>query len=430
MTLSKSLVPVKKKFSNGLTVVFLHTPTDPVSACHLFLPAGAGHESDKLSGVGTLMWALITKGTARVDSRRFAEEVESIGASVSAGATHDYSEISAHAIDDYFPRTLELMAEALFQPSFVEEELTKERTALVAAIRSKRESIFTVANEELNRRLYGKHPYGRPAPGNETTVAALKRDDIVKWHRSVVAPEGAVLAMATSKPASQMIPLIEKLFGPKAWKRSAAKGLIRMAKTASAVKSQRAVLTERFEQAYLLVGYPAPAVATKDYLALKVLNSVLGGGMSARLFQQLREQQGLAYDVGSFYASKQHGSAFVAYMGLQRDKLERAKEGILAAFHDVVTKPVPKDELEQTKAYLKGTYILDHQTNSQRAHYIGWWEALGLGFGYDGKYVAGMNAVTAARVQAAAKSVMGKPPVIVEIHPGKKPSTNGAGTGA
>lgn len=430
MSVSKAAGPLYRRFSNGLTVLYLHTPTDPVSACHLFLPAGAVHESNYLSGVGTLTWALITKGTARRDARRFAEDVEAIGASVSAGVTHDYSEVSCHAIADYFPQTLELMAEALFTPAFSADEAIKERTALLAAIRSKKESIFTVANEELNRRLYGKHPYARPATGQEKSVTRLSAKTVAAWHRSVVAPQGAVLSLATSRPASALLPLVEKLFGPAAWKRASANGLARVGKTSAPAKAQRAILNERFEQAYLLVGYPAPAVSTRDYLALKVLNSVLGGGMSARLFQQLREQQGLAYDVGSFFPSKLHGSAFVAYMGLQRDRMDRAKEGILNAFADVVSKPVPAEELEQTKAYLKGTYILDHQTNSQRAHYLGWWEALGLGYKFDGRYVKELESVSASRVQAAARSVMKQPPVIVEIHPGKKPEARPAETGA
>ena len=422
--------PIRRRFSNGLTVIYLHTPTDPVSACHLFLPAGACHESDYLSGVGTLTWALITKGSKKRDARHFAEDVEAIGASVSAGVTHDYSEVSCHAIADYLPQAVELMAEALFDPVFSQEETLKERTALLAAIRSKKESIFTVANEELNRRLYGKHPYARPATGQEKSVARLTSKSVAAWHRSVVAPNGAVLSIATSRPAASLLPLVEKLFGPSAWKRASARGLARVGKTSSPLRAQRAVLNERFEQAYLLVGYPAPSVSTRDYLALKVLNSVLGGGMSARLFQQLREQQGLAYDVGSFFPSKLHGSAFVAYMGLQRDRMDRAKEGIMSAFADVVSKPVPAQELEQTKAYLKGTYILDHQTNSQRAHYLGWWEALGLGYQFDGTYVRELERVSAARVQSAARSVMQQPPVIVEIHPGKKPAPRPAETGA
>lgn len=411
--------PIRKKLANGLTVVFLHTPTNPVSACHLFIPAGASHESDQRSGIGTLMWALITKGTQKRNSRKFAEDVEAIGASVSAGVTHDYSEISCHAIADYLPRALEMTAEALFQPVFAEEEVTKERTALLAAIRSKKESIFTVANEELNRWLYGSHAYARPSSGHEKSVGGLRRQHLADWHRAITTPTGSVMSIAAAQPASEIFPLIERLFGPKAWKRGTPRGLARLGKTPAAVSARHIILKKRFEQAYLLVGFPAPSVTARDYMPLKVLNAVLGGGMSARLFQDLREQQGLAYDVGSFFPTKLLGSAFVAYMGLQHDKIGRATTGIMDAFKKVTSTAVPRKEVEQTKAYLKGTFILDHQTNSQRAHYAGWWELLGLGYKYDAVYLSKLSKVTSAQVQAAARKVMGKKPVVVEIHPNK-----------
>jgi predicted Zn-dependent peptidase len=410
-----------RRLSNGLTVLVLHTPTDPVSAAHLFIPVGASNENPALGGVSSLGCAVLSKGTHRKNARQLAEEIESVGGSISAGVTHDYVEMSCHAIADYFPRTFTLFAETLLSPAFAEDEVAKERTALLAAIRSKRESIFTLANEELNRRLYGTHAYARPATGTEKTVKPLRSAQLRAWHSSVVAPSGAVLSIATSRPAAEVFRLVDELLGPAAWRKGTPRGRA-VGRTPQHSRAQAVTLREPFEQAYLVVGYPAPPVGSPIYFSLKALNAVLGGGMSARLFQRLREQQGLAYDVGTFYPSKRRGSAFVAYMGLQEENLERAREGMLASFEELHSAPMPEKELEEIKSYLKGTFVLDHQTNSQRAHYVGWWEVLGMGREFDARYLKHLAAVRPKDVLRAAKQIFGQPPIVIEIRPKKKPA--------
>lgn len=419
--MSRHAIPklTARRLSNGLTVLCLHTPTDPVSAAHLFIPVGASDEPASRLGMSALGCALLSKGTVRKSARELAEEIESVGGSVSAGVTHDYMEMSCHAIADYFPRTLSLLAETMFSPAFAEEEVAKEREALLAAIRSKTESIFTLANEELNRRLYGRHPYARPATGTVQTVRPLRSRHLRDWHRRTIAPVGAVLSIATSRPAEDVFRQAEQLFGPAAWPRRKTVAPA-IPNTPQTSRRQFVSRRERFEQAYLVVGYPAPPVTSPLYFPLKALNAVLGGGMSARLFQRLREERGLAYDVGTFFPSKKRGSAFVAYMGLQEDKIEEAKRGMLEAFEELRSAPMDRKELAQVTNYLKGTFILDHQTNSQRAHYLGWWEVLGIGTAFDARYLANLDRVTPAGVLKAAKRIFGQPPVIVEIHPRKR----------
>lgn len=411
-------VPREVRLSNGLTLVHLHTANDPISACHLFIPGGTGQEPQEKLGISTLSWSLLLKGTEKRSARQLAEDIESIGASLGAGATHDYAEISCHAISDYFLQALQIMSEALFTSVFIESEIEKEKAALIAAIRSKKESIFSVASESLNTNLFPNHPYARPSSGYEETVKNLTQYDLLDWRRKTMVPNGAILSVASNLPFDEVLKDVEKFFGPTHWPKS--KKVISFSKKTLLPKKPVYIQkTEHFEQAYLLIGYPAPPVESDDYIPLKVLSAVLGGGMSARLFQQLREKEGLAYDVGAFYASKKHGSAFVSYMGLQASRLKEAKARILLALEDVRKKKIPLRELNEVKNYVKGTYILDHQTNSQRAHYLGWWRTLGLGPTFDGEYIKRLDRVTPAHVLAAAKRVFSKNTVTIEIIPEK-----------
>jgi len=407
------------RLTNGLTLVHLHTKNDPISACHLFLPGGTDREPIQKAGLTTLMWSLLTKGTQTRSARQIAEDIESIGAAIGAGATHDYSEISCHAVSEYFLPALDIMGDALFRPLFAASEVEKEKAALTAGIRSKKESIFTVANEILNQQLYGNHPYSRPSSGTENSVASLSAEDLKQWHSKTMAPQGALLAVASNHPFPQVRKEIEKIFGAACWKKT--KLVPKKSAPTPPIKSTRIVRQkEKFEQAYLLIGYGAPKISSADYVPLKILNALLGGGMSARLFQQLREQEGLAYDVGAFYASKKCGSAFVAYMGLQASKLEDAKKRMLHALKEVMVQPVPKQELTETKNYIKGTFLMDHQTNSQRAHYLGWWKILGLRSDMDKHYIKLVDQVTVKDLHRVAKKILAGKSVTVEIIPDKK----------
>ncbi|MCG3203386.1 MAG: putative zinc protease [Elusimicrobia bacterium] len=407
------------KFSNGLTLIHLHTKSDPISACHLFFPNGTDRESTPKAGVTTLMWSLLSKGTKNRSAQQIAEDIESIGAAIGGGATHDYSEISCHAVSEYFLPAIEIMSEMLFKPAYVPSEVEKEKAALLAGIRSKKENIFTVANETFNTQLYGNHPYARPPTGTVDTVSKLKTKDLLNWHREMVVPQGALLSVASNLSFSEIKSQVEKLFGPSLWKKRQSKLIKKLKKTPSIKSSHSTRLLEKFEQAYLLLGYSAPGITSKDYVPLKILNACLGGGMSARLFQQLREQEGLAYDVGAFYASKKCGSAFVTYMGLQPAKLEEAKSRILKILKEVSSTPVSKQELTETKNYIKGTFLMDHQTNSQRSHYLGWWKILGLGQDFDKRYISLVDKVSPKDIQRVAKKVLRGKSITIEIYPEK-----------
>ncbi len=412
-------LPIQEfQYRNGLTLVHLHTKQDPISACHIFLPGGTSQESESRLGLTTLRWTLLLKGTTRRNAKQLAEDIEMLGGSIGAGATHDYSEVSCHGAATYFPSILKITAEALFHPIFKKEEVTKEKEALIAAIRSKKESIYSMASEQLNKRLYAGHTYSRPNSGVEKTISQMTADDLHVWNKTILSPEGAVLVVASDIPFLKIKTAIDELFGPGVWPKTKTKQK-KIPATKPPKKSSTTQLHEKFEQAYLMMGFPTGSVHSKDYLATKVINAALGGGMSTRLFQELREKEGLAYDVGSFFASKLAGSAFVIHLGLQAANLVKAKKRIEEILRDIQENGIPSDELQLVNNYLKGTYLLDHQTNSQRAHYLGWWRILGKPTRFDRDYIQQINTVTPKHVLATARKIFKQKPIVVEILPRK-----------
>ncbi len=142
--------------------------------------------------------------------------------------------------------------------------------------------------------------------------------------------------------------------------------------------------------------------------------------MSARLFQNLREKEGLAYDVGSMYATRRGLSGFVFYMGLQASRLAEAQKRIMKELEQLKDHKVPDDEIQQTTNYIKGSFILDHQTNSQRAHYLGWWSAVGLPPSYDWDYPEKLSSVNADDLIDVAQRTFSAPFVSVVTRPDRE----------
>ncbi|MFN0118138.1 MAG: M16 family metallopeptidase [Elusimicrobiota bacterium] len=408
------------RFSNGVTIIYSFTEKNPISACHLFLPQGTGTEPLSKSGVTTLLWSLLLKGTKQRTAKEIAELMESRGASIGAGATHDYSEVSCHSISENFPLVLDLFSEVLFEPLFDKQEVEKERRALIAGIQSKKESIYSIASEELNKFLFENHAYSRPSSGIESTVKELSVEDLNDRHQSILSPHGVVLSIATNHTLKLLLPQLTKIFGSEKWKENKKeKKHGKIFETPIPPKSIEFEKSEHFEQAFLMMGFPAAPIASKDYVILKVFNGVLGGGMSTRLFQELREKHGLAYDVGSYYVSKKAGSSWVVYIGLQESRIEEAELKIKEVLNEISSKKIPAKELEEVKSYLKGSFILDHQTSSQIAHYLGWWKILGLRPNFDREYLKKINGVSSQKILTTVKKYLSLPSVTIRILPGK-----------
>jgi zinc protease len=403
--------------SNGLMVLCRQTPTDPISAAHLFIPEGASSEPIGKKGETVLLWSLFLKGTKKRSAKKMAEDIESIGAYLSGGATHDYSEFSCHATSDHFFEAMDLLGEGLLEMVFSQEELEKEKLATLAAIRSKQENIFTVTMESLYHEMFPNHPYGNPSSGTEQDVSVLTKEDLENRYKKILNPTGAVLSIATDKTPEIMQPFLEGLLGERRWPAGSTHPHTDMGSTPKLKNPIAKKNFSSFEQSYVMIGYPAAPATSPEYVALKVMTAILGGGMSRRLFQTLREKEGLAYDVGLFYPSRKWGSSLTFHIGLHHSKIEEAKHSILKLIQELQKDLVPVEELEQVKSNLKGSFILDHQTNSQRSHYLGWWENLGLGAEYDQTYISLIDGITPEQIRRVAQIYFSEPSVTVETWP-------------
>jgi predicted Zn-dependent peptidase len=429
---------------NGLVVLVWENPAADIIATRIFIRAGSRWEKTQQSGLSHLVSAVLTKGTDKLSSYEIADRVESVGASLSADSTTDYFLLGFKTVSADFEEILHLAGDLLRSPSFPTQELDLERRLVMQAIRSQQEQPFTVAFDQLRQIMYREHPYALSGLGTEESVAQLTREDLLHYHQTHFRPDNMVVSLSGRVDPTAAIALVNQVFG--GWK-APPEPLPSLELPALTSAPTRVAIAQETQQSIVMLGYLAPAVGSgsektgkeaetrrhgdtenfsaqnskfkiqtsqptplfQDYAALKLLNSYLGNGLSSRLFVELREKRGLAYEVSAFYPTRLNPAQFVVYMGTAPENTAIALEGLQTEVDRLRTDSLTPEDLQSAKNKILGQYALGKQTNSQIAQIFGWYETLGLGIDFDTRFQEEITAVTLESVQKAAWHYLTEP---------------------
>jgi zinc protease len=398
---------------NGLRFVYGQMEGLPLTTGALFVAAGSRHETPEQAGLANLTAELLLQGTQTRNAEAIADRVETAGASLGVQAAEDYTEFGFSVPSDDLPRILNIIVESLVEPSFPSGEIKKEKASIRASLKSRHDSIFNFTYDALNDSLFGpNHPYGRPVEGRMKGVDRFTRDELVTWHRTYHRPRQAVLSIVGPDDPERISQGVERAFvqwadggastpGPTFLRNSAAKTIERR-------------LHAKFEQAYYMIGMPGPSVFNPAYQVLKVLNTILGGGMSSRMFLRLREELGLAYEVSAFFPTHIYSSQWVLYLGLPKERLALARRELDRLLADVVAKGIKQNELDQAVAMIKGSYLMEQQSRRRQAWYGAWWAYIGRSPQYSADFVRQLENVSLRQVNELAEQLLSGPRVIVE----------------
>ncbi len=400
----------------------MENPIADIVACRMLFDGGSRLEHPDKTGVSHLMAAVLTKGTEQLSSQDIAEKVESIGASLGTDATADYCLVGSKTVAADFPRVLNLASDIVRSPSFPDHEVDLERRLTLQGIRSMQEQPFTVAYQQLREALYPSHAYATSGLGTEETVAPMTRDDLLDYYRHAFRPENMVVSLAGRIDPQQATNQVAQALGawmPENWMPENRTGDRPGREPMLAFESnpQTRVTEQATMQSVVMLGFPAASVHDPDYMALKLLSTHLGNGLSSRLFVELREKRGLAYDVSAIYPTRVDWSHFVVYMGTAPVNVPTAIEGLRAELDRVCTQPLTDDELQIAKNKLLGQYALGKQTNAQMAQLYGWYEVLGLGIDFDQTFQEAIATLTADEVQRVAHQYLSSQPYLSLVGP-------------
>ena len=389
--------PTRFELKNGLTVMVVENHKLPRVSIQLSIDNPPSLEGEK-AGVSSLAAGLLGNGSTNISKDAFNEEVDFLGASLNFGASSAF----ASSLSKYFPRILELMADAAINPNFTEEEFQKEKEKLLTGLKSQEKDVSAMASRVQSAIAYGKdHPYGEFA--TEETVNKVSLEDAKKFYQTYFNPNNAYLVIIGDVDTKAVKKLVKKHFN--SWEKGAQvltnwkNPVASKEATINFIDMPNAVQSEVSVQNVVNLQMKAP-----DYLPTLMANRILGGGGSARLFQNLREDK--AYTYGSYSSignSKYVPSRFRAYASVRNTVTDSAAVQILEEIQKITSEPVTQKELDAAKATYVGNFVMALERPSTIANYALNIETEGLPKDFYKTYLERINAITVADVQQAAR---------------------------
>lgn len=406
-TIENSLSPIQRTvLNNGIVVLVSENPAADIIAGRIFVRAGSCYENREQAGLAHLLSAVMTKGCDGLSSWEIAEKVESVGASLSADTSTDYFLLSLKTVTSDFAEILTLAGQLLRSPTFPEEQVELERRLALQDIRSQKEQPFTVAYDQMRQVMYQNHPYAMSVLGTETTISSITRADLVHFHQTYFRPDHVVISIAGRITTAAALPLVADVFGD--WQPPAQPQPI-LDLPEIHIAPQQCLKPINTQQSIVMLGYMGPSVNSPDYPALKLLSTYLGNGLSSRLFVELREKRGLAYEVSAMYSTRLFPASFVVYMGTASENTSIALQGLQQEVELLCTAEVSASAFQAAKNKILGQYALGKQTNGQIAQIYGWYETLGLGIAFDQQFQELITSVSASEAMTIASRYLQKP---------------------
>ncbi|WP_445488176.1 M16 family metallopeptidase [Niallia sp. 03133] len=350
-----------KKYTcqNGARIVLENIPTVRSVAIGVWIGTGSRNEDEKNNGVSHFLEHMFFKGTKTRNAREIAESFDSIGGQVNAFTSKEYTCYYAKVLDTHSDIALEVLADMFFNSIFEEEELKKEKNVVYEEIKMYDDTPDDIVHDLLSQAVFEKHPLGYPILGTEETLATFNGNTLRQYMHDHYTPENIVISIAGNIEES-FIKEVEKYFGHYT---AGSSNLDIYKPTFHASKLSRKKETE---QAHLCLGYEGLKVGHEDMYSLITLNNILGGSMSSRLFQDVREQKGLAYSIFSYHSAFQDSGIVTIYGGTGAKQLDDLFETIQTTLNNLKRDGITEKELINSKEQLKGSLMLSLESTNSR----------------------------------------------------------------
>jgi zinc protease len=392
---------VEKTLANGLRVIVAKRSGLPLIAAALGVNAGASLDPSAHAGLASMTADLTTRGTTTRSATEISREVESLGATLNAGADVDASSLAVITVADKASEVFDVMADVAMHPAFQEQELDRARQETLDSLSVSLRQPGTVARYALTRRLFGDGPYGKtPSPHS---IQSLTREDAVNFHATWWRPDNALLVISGDITPEAGFKLAEGAFG--SWTRPDA-ALPAQPQSAATATAQRPLVIDipKIGQAAVLMGRIGPSRTAVDYFPTLVANDVLGGGYSARLNEEIRIKRGLSYGASSSLASRRFGAPIVAGAQTRNDAVAQVVELLRGELDNLGSESIPDDELGNRKAVLIGEFGRSVETVGGLAGQLSELAQFGLPLSKLQTYASDVAAVSAEQAEAAARA--------------------------
>ncbi|MEO7888817.1 MAG: pitrilysin family protein [Vicinamibacterales bacterium] len=351
---------VTETLPSGLRLVTESMPHVRSVTVGVWLTRGSRHESDAESGVAHFVEHMLFKGTASRSAQVIAQTIDSIGGQLDAFTAKEYASYYIKVLDEHLPLAIDLLSDMVLRPALAPTDVEREQSVILEEIKMVEDAPDDLVHEVFAQQFWSKHPLGRPILGTPETVSSFTSAGLRNYFERTYLAPNIVIAAAGHIDHATLRDLVDRAF------RELPTGEAGLNDAPPEVTPGLVVRQKDIEQSHLCLGTPAYPQAHVDRHALYLLNTILGGSMSSRLFQHVREERGLAYAVWSSLTNYSDAGAITIYAGCAAEKVDEVIDLTLAELRVLREELVPFEELRRAKDHLKGSLMLSLENTSSR----------------------------------------------------------------
>ena len=390
----------KVTLDNNVHILTEEVPHVRSVAVGFWVDVGSRDENPEINGISHFIEHLMFKGTRRRTAKEIAEALDAVGGQLNAFTTKEYTCYYARVLDEYFDLAVDLLCDMLFESKFNARDIDRERNVIIEEIKMYEDAPDELVHDIFAGSMWQGHALGRPIIGTAEVIADLSRERILDFYETYYRPGKMVVSVAGNVRHEEVVNKLQPILKEKG-------GMVPVREMITPAPHRGITCRNKeTEQVHLCVGTPGLSLDHERIYVFQIVNTILGGGLSSRLFQEIREQKGLVYSVYSYHSSYHDSGLFCVYAGLSKQNVDEVLDLILKQVRDIQLSGVKEEELQRAKDQLKGNLYLSLENVNTRM------SRLGKSQLYLGKVippeeiVAKVNKVTAAEVQELAREML------------------------
>ncbi len=384
---------------NGLRVLTERMNQVRSISIGVWLTRGSRHETAERSGIAHFVEHMLFKGTSTRTAEDIAQQIDSIGGQLDAFTAKEYASYYIKVLDEHLPLAIDILADIVRNPAFSPEDIEREKKVVVEEIKMVEDTPDDLVHELFTQGFWENHPLGRPILGTRETVESFNTDLLRDYFAKAYTPRNLIVSAVGNLEHARVRDLVDEKFG------SLAAADETIVDEPPRVVPQTLIRNKELEQSHLCVGVSSYPQNHDDRYSSYVLNTLLGGSMSSRLFQNVREKRGLAYAVFSGLSAYRDAGSFTIYAGCANEAVGEVIDLVVEEMRGVKVAPVPQAELQRSKDHLKGSLMLSLENTASRMSHLARQEIyFDRQFGLD-ETLQGIERVTVDDVQRVANDL-------------------------
>jgi predicted Zn-dependent peptidase len=392
---------VRDVLPNGLRLITETMPSVRSVTIGVWLMRGSRHESDGRSGIAHFVEHMLFKGTGTRSAEDIAQQIDSIGGQLDAFTAKEYASYYIKVLDEHLPVAVDLLSDIVLRPAFPGDEIDREKKVILEEIKMVEDTPDDLVHELFTQHFWEGHPLGRPILGSRETVESFTRPSLLDYFGGAYVAKNMIISAAGNLEHPRVRELVERAFGG-----VAAEGEP-LSFDPPTVSPQVVTRAKELEQSHVCLGTNSYPQSHDDRYVSYILNTVLGGSMSSRLFQNVREKRGLAYAVFSGLSAYRDAGNITIYAGCANDAVGEVVDLCVEELRGLKRTPVPDVELRRAKDHLKGSLMLSLENTASRMSHLARQEIyFDRHFGLD-ETLSGVERVTPDDVQRVAADLFG-----------------------